>query len=82
MSSAQEVIILARLAGTRQFLADNYKLIEGQYQLAEATKASSMAMEHASKRTWLYNQALFTLRRYTYYGTLALTGMGMAGARR
>jgi len=81
MSSAQEVIILARLAGTRQFLADNYKLIEGQYQLAEATKASSMAMEHASKRTWLYNQALFTLRRYTYYGTLALTGMGMAALK-
>ena len=81
MSSAQEVIILARLAGTRQFLADNQRLIAGQYQLAEATKMSGMAMEHASKRTWLYNQALFTLRRYTYYGTLALTGMGMAALK-
>jgi len=81
MSSMQEVVILARLAGTRQFLADNYKLVAGQQQLAVATEEASIAMKHASERSWLYNQALFTLRRYVYYGTLALTGFGAAALK-
>jgi tape measure domain-containing protein len=33
-------------------------------------------MEVLHKRSWLMNQALFTLRRYAYAGTLALTAMG------
>jgi len=81
MSASQEVIILARLAGTRQFLADNQKLIVSQGELALSTETVGRAMSHTTQRTWLMNQALFTLRRYVYYGTLALTGLAAAALK-
>src|SRR5262252_3963981 len=81
MSASQEVIILARLAGTRQFLADNQKLIVSQGELALSTETVGRAMKRTADRTWLMNQAMFTLRRYVYYGTLALTGLAAAALK-
>jgi len=81
MSASQEVIVLARLAGTRQFLADNQKLIMSQGELALSTETVGRAMKRTADRTWLMNQAMFTLRRYVYYGTLALTGLAAAALK-
>lgn len=76
MSSAQEVVVLARLAGVRQFIAQNEELIAAQKELALATREAGYAMEESSKKSWLFNQALFTLRRFAYMGTLAMVGFG------
>jgi len=35
----------------------------------------------STKRSWAMNQALFTMRRYAYMGTLAITGMAVAGLK-
>ena len=42
------------------------------------TMAAASQMELVHKRSWLANQALFTLRRYAYAATLAVTAMGSA----
>jgi tape measure domain-containing protein len=81
MSSVQEVVVLARLAGVPQFLANDEKLIVSQRELALATEETGMAMKRTTDRSWLMNQALFTMRRFTYMGTLALTGAGAAALK-
>jgi hypothetical protein len=65
--SGQQAVV-AGLAATRSQVRN----------LEESTAAYGMTAEKAGKKTWLANQALFTLRRYAYAGTLALTGMGTA----
>lgn len=43
--------------------------------LGRATTATGLAMRTASQRTFLMNQAMFTMRRYAFYGTAAIIGM-------
>jgi len=49
--------------------------------LGRATGYLGTALDKARKRTWLMNQAMFTLRRYSYMGTLALTASAVALAK-
>jgi hypothetical protein len=51
------------------------ELVGGIDAVAGAEKKQGLAALSASEKTWLHNQALFTLRRYAFAGTLALTAL-------
>jgi hypothetical protein len=53
-------------------LGETAAAIEG---VGRAEQKQGIFARQASERTWLHNQALFTLRRYAYMGTLALTAL-------
>jgi hypothetical protein len=48
---------------------------------AGAVNSSGMAMEKATKRSFMLNQGLFMARRGLFYGTLGILGMGAALAK-
>jgi len=49
--------------------------------MSRDVKALDRSLAGATKRTWAHNQALFTLRRFTFYGTLGIIGLGAAVAK-
>ena len=59
--------VMAGLAATK---AEVSSLKRSVVEYGEATQV-------ATKRSWAMNQALFTLRRYAYMSTLALSGAGL-----
>jgi tape measure domain-containing protein len=48
--------------------------------LGTAAELAGRKMEHAGRRGFLMNQAIFTMRRYLYNATLAATALGAAAA--
>jgi len=71
-----EVIVNLLLAGKRQFLTGLAQARAGMHGLATTTTATGKVMTLTTRRTWLMNQALFTLRRLTYGLTLGFIAFG------
>lgn len=70
--------IILRLRGAAAAIRETQALAQAQRRLATTTKDYAKATEHANRRSFLYNQTLFTMRRYLYNATLAATALGTA----
>lgn len=79
MSTPEEILFIERLVGQRETIAGLEATSAATGRMRSATMSYGAAAESARKRTWGMNQALFTMRRYAYFGTLALTGLFVAG---
>ena len=73
--SATSATIRIALAGQRTAIAGLAATKAEVNSLRRSVAEYGATAEVSSKRSWLLNQALFTLRRYAYMGTLALTGL-------
>lgn len=72
LTGTQKIMVLLTLGGAPRFIAGVRASAAAVSTLGRATAASGLAMRTATSRTWAMNQALFTLRRYAFYGTLAI----------
>ena len=73
----EELDIRLNLQGSQAFIAETNAASASVSRLGAASEVAGRGMEHAGRRSFLMNQALFTLRRVAYGSTLAL---GAAGA--
>jgi len=78
MSADEWVIIKARLEGGPQFELQAKRMSRSVQGISRATTTADKATAGATHRTWLWNQALFTMRRLTYGATLAIGSMAAA----
>ena len=76
MSPEQNVIVVLALAGKKRFLTGLAEAKAGMRGLQMQTDATGKTMTHGTRRTWLFNQALFTLRRLAYGATLGFIALG------
>lgn len=74
------VDIRTRLIGIRQFLRDSYAAAAAMNRMGVAADAAGAGMKRATHNSFLWNQALFTLHRYVYNATLAMTALGAVAA--
>jgi tape measure domain-containing protein len=74
-SSATIRILLTGVQGTLAGMTAVEAKVTG---LTEKLAVFGAVEEKNTKRTWLMNQALFTMRRYAYMGTLAFTATAVA----
>jgi tape measure domain-containing protein len=75
MTPEQRALILLELRGGPQYVAGMNASAAATRRLNTAVGTSGLAMQTAARRTFLMNQAMFTFRRYAFYGTLAITAM-------
>ena len=76
MSVGGNARIQMALTGRAQVVG-GLKQVGGQVgALAKETAVYNAQVSEGHRRTWLMNQALFTMRRFAYAGTLALTALG------
>src|SRR4051794_31114639 len=75
MSADEWVIIKARLEGGPQFELQAKRVSRAVRGIGSTTASTGKSVDSITHRTWLWNQALFTLRRLTYGATLAIGGM-------
>lgn len=75
LSAAHQVMILLSLKGGPEYDAQMAASAGATGKFGKALLDTSAAMDTATKRSWLHNQALFTARRYAFYATLAVTGL-------
>lgn len=68
LSSQQRIGVLLELVGGPQFSAQMIKA-------ATATNLFGKSAEGAGRRTFFANQALYTLRRYSFFATTAVIGL-------
>jgi tape measure domain-containing protein len=76
MNPGQNVVVNLILAGKNRFLTGIAQAKAGLHGLATQTTATGKVMTLGTRRTWLFNQALFTMRRLTYGVTLGLIAAG------
>jgi tape measure domain-containing protein len=81
LSAEQRAVVLLQLKGAAQYATQMGRAALQTGRLALATGKTGFAMQNAAKKTWLMNQATFTLRRYTFYATLALTTAAAAAIK-
>lgn len=75
---AEEVDIITRLRGQRQVTTGLTAEAAAMGELGAATAETGLTMERTARRSFLMNQAMFTMRRFLYMGTLALTAFAAA----
>ena len=81
MSSHDENIdIRTRLIGARQVAAESAMVGKSVDDMGRKIDRAGKQMETGSRRGFIYNQALFTVRRSIYATTIALAGMAAAVA--
>lgn len=78
MTASGHMTIWMRLRNSRQVIAGLQQTATATGVLGGSVNRLARHMERAGRRTFLMNQALFTLRRYSYMATLGLTAF--AGA--
>jgi tape measure domain-containing protein len=78
LSVPEELNIHTKLTGDRQVIAGLVAEAEAIRALATSTEAAGTAMHRTTRRSFLMNQALFTVRRFLYSGTIAAVGMTTA----
>ena len=74
----ERIDILTRLRGVLAYIRDMNAAAAATSRLGTATDAAGRKMEHASRRSFLMNQALFTMRRFLYGATIGITALGAA----
>lgn len=81
MPTRDEILINTRLAGAREFVGAAEAEAAALGELGLASETVGTRFEHATRRSWLFNQAMFTTRRIVYGGTLAILGIGAASLK-
>jgi len=81
LSSAQQIMIRLVLLGGPKYQAEMIKSGIVTKDMVKQTSKLDAALNSATKRSWAMNQAMFTLRRTAFYGTIALAGMVAVVAR-
>src|SRR4051812_18574457 len=78
MTASGHMTIWMHLRNAREVIAGlkNTAVATGFLEKSQLRLAQSL--DRAGRRTFLMNQAIFTLRRYSYMATLAITAMGVA----
>jgi tape measure domain-containing protein len=69
------------LTGQRSVIAGLAATSAAMTRMEERVVALGIAEKETTDRSWLMNQALFTMRRYAYMGTLAVTGLVAVGLK-
>lgn len=77
----EELIIHISLVGQQEVIAGLDATTAATGELTAATDASGVSIGRTAKRGYLMNQALFTMRRFLYLGTLAVGGLGLEAIR-
>lgn len=72
-----EVVINLLLAGKRRVIAGLAETGAAMKTLGTTTDRTGKIMTHTTRRTWLMNQALFTLRRILFGVTIGFLGLGV-----
>ena len=81
LSQRARARILLELKGAAQYIRDANAATAATIKLEMATKAEAAAATTATRRTFLFGQAMYTLRRYAFFGTLAVVGLGAAALK-
>lgn len=74
LSSGQRLTVLMELLGGPEYSAR-------MKAAAASTNLFGRSVQTAGRRTFIANQAIYTLRRYAFFATIAVTGMVTAVAR-
>lgn len=74
MAFEESIIINAKLAGTREYLANAQAVAGSNVEIADSADAMGRSFDRTTRRSYLMNQALFTVRRMLYGVTLATIG--------
>lgn len=77
LGSQAQIAVRLMLLGGPEYVGKLKAAAGATTSLAKATFVSGQAMRTASKNTWLQNQALYTFRRYAFFGTLAVTALAI-----
>lgn len=78
MTASGHMTIWMHLRNAREVIAGLRQTETATRILGSSTDRLAQKLERAGRRTFLMNQALFTLRRYSYMATLAFTALGVA----
>jgi len=78
VSANERAMIWLELRNARAVIAELNQTSGAVKRLRIETDAQGVAAERSAGRTWLQNQALFTLRRFAYAGSIALGFLGGA----
>lgn len=81
MGASEEAIIVERLVGVRETVAGLEMTAEAAGGVAEEVNAIGVSAERTRRRSFLMNQALFTMRRFLYLTTLAAVALGAASVK-
>jgi len=81
MSTSEEIIVNAVLAGVREYNANAASVAASNEEMAASTKMVGDAAATTTKRSYLMNQAMFTVRRLMYGTTLAVLGLGIEATK-
>lgn len=76
LSSAHQIMVLLALRGGPAYAAQMKAAATETSALGRATLKTAANMNVATKNSWLHNQALYTMRRFAFYGTLAVVALG------
>lgn len=72
------VVVLLRLANTQRFLAGVAQAKASMHGLSSTVDKTGKVMTLTGRRTWLFNQALFTMRRLAFGVTLGFFALTAA----
>ena len=76
LSSAQQILVRLYMMGGPEYEARMVKAGLATKGMSKDITALNKAMTGTTKRSWLMNQAMFTARRFLFYGTIAAAGLG------
>ena len=81
LSSAHQIMVLLSLKGGPAYTAQMEAASTENNVFTKSLLKSAAAMNVATDRSFLHNQAMYTARRYAFYATLAITGLAVEVAR-
>lgn len=76
VGDSENIIVQTELVGAREFQAEANANAASIERMGAATRTAGIEMDATTKRSWLMSQAMFTLRRVAYAGTLAFAAIG------
>jgi tape measure domain-containing protein len=78
LGDEEAIIVRAQLVGAGEFVAEADAITGATEEMGVAAETTGRKMEGASRRSFLMGQAMFTMRRFLYQGTLGLVAAGGA----
>jgi tape measure domain-containing protein len=76
----EDLSIMLRLRGFREGIAQMFQAAKASKLMGDEIQKSGQKMERAGHHGFLFNQVLFTMRRYLYNATLGATALAAAGS--
>src|SRR5215471_2542460 len=81
LSGSQRIVVELTLVGGPRYAAGMAEGTAANTRFARSVRLSEREMTAASEKAFLFRQGIFTLRRFMFYGTLAIGGMALGVAR-